>query len=89
MHAGAADALQGSVRAGRPYDAPRRARRARRAYAGSVHIRPDEIVMTMNVEHHPDLPASEVAARTAELTERIRREHPDVFRVDLQPPPPR
>jgi divalent metal cation (Fe/Co/Zn/Cd) transporter len=54
-----------------------------------VHIGPDEIVMTMNVEHHPDLPASEVAARTAELTERIRREHPDVFRVDLQPPPPR
>jgi cation diffusion facilitator family transporter len=59
------------------------------AYAGSVHIGPDEIVMTLNVEYHPDLPAREVAARTTELTDRIRREHPDVLRVFLQPTPPR
>lgn len=54
-------------------------------YAGSVHIGPNEIVMTLNVEYQPDLPAREVAARTAELTERIGREHPDVLRVYLQP----
>jgi cation diffusion facilitator family transporter len=57
------------------------------AYAGSVHIGPNEVVIAMNVEFEPGMPASEVATRSADLTERIRREHPDVFRVYLQPTP--
>lgn len=56
-------------------------------YAGSVHIGPDEIVIAMNVAFQASVSASEVARRTAELTERIKREHPDVFRVYLQPTP--
>jgi cation diffusion facilitator family transporter len=56
-------------------------------YAGSVHIGPNEVVIAMNVEYDADLPASEVAMRTADLTDRIRREQPDVLRVYLQPTP--
>lgn len=56
-------------------------------YAGSVHLGPNEVVIAMDVEFEPDMAASELTARTASITERIKREHPDVFRVYLQPTP--
>jgi cation diffusion facilitator family transporter len=51
----------------------------------SLHVGPNEVVIALRVEFDADLTADEVARRTASLDERLRAQHPAVFRVFIQP----
>jgi cation diffusion facilitator family transporter len=54
----------------------------------TMHLGPAEILLAMTLDFHDGLPREDVQAAVDDLTEQLRREHPEITRIFLRPSPP-
>lgn len=54
----------------------------------TMHLGPAEILLAMTLDFHDGLSRGDVQAAVDDLTEQLRREHPEITRIFLRPSPP-
>jgi cation diffusion facilitator family transporter len=54
----------------------------------TMHLGPAEVLLAMTLDFRDGLPREDVQAAVDDLTEQLRREHPEITRIFLRPSPP-
>jgi divalent metal cation (Fe/Co/Zn/Cd) transporter len=49
-----------------------------------MHLGPDDVLLTMEIEFEPDLSAAETAAAIDRLDKAIRQRHPEIKRIFVE-----
>jgi divalent metal cation (Fe/Co/Zn/Cd) transporter len=57
---------------------------AKAGYPLTMHLAPEEVLLNLEIDFHPDLPPGRITESVNRLEEEIRRRHPEVRRIFIE-----